>query len=72
MCFDNLWVIYLSPFINDQHWYMICPLWPLLLTWFNLNPSMDKSLDPQKSVGWNYLSITKLQRLHRLSLGMDK
>ena len=23
-------------------------------------------------MGWNYLSIPKLQRLHRLSLGMDK
>ena len=25
-----------------------------------------------KNVGWNYLSIPKLQRLHRWSLGMDK
>ena len=29
-------------------------------------------LHAQKSVGWNYLSIPKLQRLHRWSLGMDK
>ena len=46
--------------------------WPLLLTWFNFNPSMDKQLHAQNSVWWNYLSIPKLQRLHRWSLGMDK
>ena len=44
----------------------------LLLTWININPSMDKYSHAQKSVGWNYLSIPKLQRLHRWSLGMDK
>ena len=27
---------------------------------------------PLHTVGWNYLSIPKLQRLHRWSLGMDK
>ena len=47
-------------------------LWPLLLTWFNFNPSMDKLLHAQKSVGWNYLSIPKLQRLHCWNLGLDK
>ena len=45
---------------------------PLLITWFNFNPSMDKELHPLQRVGWNYLSIPKLQRLHRWSLGMDK
>ena len=50
----------------------IVVLWPLLLTWFNFNPIMDKSLHAQKSAGWNNLSIPKLQRLHRWSLGMDK
>ena len=34
----------------------------LLLTWFNLNPSMDKQLHPLLSVGWNYFSIPKLQQ----------
>ena len=45
---------------------------PLLLTWINFNHSMDKQLHTLKSVGWNYLSIPKLQRLQQLSLGMDK
>ena len=36
--------------------------WPLLLTWFNFNPSMDKESDAQESVEWNYLSIPKFQR----------
>ena len=30
---------------------------PLLLAWFNFNPSMDKWLCPLQSVGWNYLSL---------------
>ena len=46
-------------------------LWPFLLTWINLNPGMDKYLHPLWSVGWNDLSITKPQRLHRWILGMD-
>ena len=37
---------------------------------FNLN--MDKELHPSLSVGWNYLSIPKLQRCNRWSLRMDK
>ena len=32
---------------------------------------MDTYLHTWCSVGWNYLSIPKLQRLHRSSLGMD-
>ena len=40
---------------------------PLLQTWFNFNPSMDKQLHPWKSVGCNYLSIPKLQRFNRWS-----
>ena len=43
--------------------------WPLLLTWFNFNPSMDKLSHNQWTVVWNYLSIPKLQRLHRWSFG---
>ena len=31
----------------------------ILLTWFNVNPSMDKS-HAQQNVVWNYLSIPKL------------
>ena len=38
------------------------PLGPLLLTWINFNPSMDKQFRPSYSVGWNHLSIPKLQR----------
>ena len=34
--------------------------------------SMDKWLHPLLSMGWSYISIPKLQRLHRWSLGMDK
>ena len=49
-------------------WY----LGPLLLTWFNFNPSMHKYLHPVLRVGWSYLSIPKLQRCNRWSLGMDK
>ena len=44
--------------------YPVTLLWPLLLTWFNFNLSMDKQLQAQLSVGWNYL--------HHWSLGMDK
>ena len=33
---------------------------------------MDKQLHPLQCVGWNYLSIPKLQCLHRWSLGLDK
>ena len=46
--------------------------WPLLLTWFNFNPSSDKQSHAQLRVWWNYLSIPKLQRLHRWSVGIDK
>ena len=44
----------------------------LLLTWINFSPSMDDKSHAQKSVGWHYLSIPKLQRCNRWSLGMDK
>ena len=37
-----------------------------------LPASMDMYLHPLCCVGWNYLSIPKLQRLHRWSLGMDE
>ena len=38
----------------------------------DIYPSMDKYLHPLESMGWNYLPISQLQRLHRWSLGMDK
>ena len=41
------------------------------LTWFNFNPSMDKWLRAHLCVRLTYLSIPKLQRLHRWSLIMD-
>ena len=50
----------------------VCYLGPLSITWFNFNHRMDKLSHNLQSVGWNYLSIPKLQRLHRWSLGMDK
>ena len=33
---------------------------------------MDEKSQAQLNVGWNYLSIPKLQQLHCWSLGMDK
>ena len=51
---------------------MFTHMCPSLLTWFDFNPSMDKQLHPLQHVGWNFLFIPKLQRLHRWSLGMDK
>ena len=48
------------------------PVWwhqgPLLLKWINFNPSTDKYSHSHESVGWNSLSILKLQRLHRLGI----
>ena len=46
-------------------------LWPLLLTWMNFNPSMNRELHPLKCVGWNHLSIPWLQQCNRWSLGLD-
>ena len=46
--------------------------WPLSLTWFNFHPIMDKYSHVQLNVRWNYSSISKLQWLHRWSLGIDK
>ena len=36
------------------------------------DPSMDKWSHAQQSTGWSYLSIPKLQRCNRWSLGMEK
>ena len=47
-------------------------LGPFLLTWFNFNPSMDKETHPLWFMRWNYLSIHKLQRCNRWSLGLKK
>ena len=44
----------------------------LLLAWINFDPTKGKYSGLLWSVGWNYLSIPKLQRLHHISLGMDK
>ena len=41
--------------------------WPQ--TWINLDPSMDKYPHSLWHVGWNYLSIPKLQWFHHWSLG---
>ena len=45
---------------------------PLLLTWTNFNPSMDKQSYIQSNVEWNYMFIPKFQQCNRWSLGMDK
>ena len=44
----------------------------LLFTWINCVRSMNKYLHAQQSAEWNYLSISKVKRLQRWSLGMDK
>ena len=41
----------------------------LLITWMNFYPGMNKWLHNQYGVGWNYISIPKLQRQTR---GMEK
>ena len=46
-----------------------CELGPLLLTWISL---IQGWISHQQYVRWNYLSIPKLQRLHRWSLEIDK
>ena len=53
-------------------YYWNSPQGPLLLTWINFNPSMDKELHALLTVGWNYLSIPKLKQCNHRSLGMDK
>ena len=35
---NTVWNGIINPFANFNN----CALWPLLLTWFNFNPSMDK------------------------------
>ena len=48
--------------------YNSCNIWcPCLLTWFNLNPNMNKWSRALWSVWWNYASITKLQLCNRWS-----
>ena len=44
----------------------------LLFTWINCVRSMNKYLHAQQSAELNYLSISKVKRLQRWSLGMDK
>ena len=65
LCFVML--CYLVPNRNTQNTF----LWPLLLRWFNFNPSMDKQLHPFCSVWRNRLSIPNRQRCNRWTLGMD-
>ena len=48
------------------------PWGPFSKRWTNSYPSMDKYLPAQKNVSWNYLSIPKLHKGNRWSLGMDK
>ena len=66
-------LLVLKPSYVSEHWdtckqeihamNVLGVMWvqgPLLLTWFNFNPSMDKYLHSLWYVGWNYLSIPKL------------
>ena len=46
-----------DPYIRDHGSF--------LLTYIYFNPSMENQLHLSKTVGWNYLSIPKLQRLDR-------
>ena len=43
-----------------QQWRIFSLLWPLLLTWLNFNPSMDKYFHPTHYNGCNYLSMLGL------------
>ena len=69
-----------SPLLPFAWSHKLCLLWknkrvlpycvvihlrPVLLIWFDFNPSMDIWVHAQQSVGWNNLSTTKLQRLHQ-------
>ena len=63
--FGKTWCISITGFQMQNYLTPNQTLAPLLLTWFNFNPSW-------KSVGWSYLFIPKLQRLHFWSLGLDK
>ena len=41
------------------------------LTWINFDPSIDKENQAHESVGWNYLSIRKLERCNYRSFGIE-
>ena len=53
-------------------WAIFLHLGPLLLPWFNFDPSITKYSHAKYRVGWKYLSISKRHRMHRWSLGMGK
>ena len=67
LMYSGLFVLFLVCFVEYHFPYYACMrlpkiliaahMEPLLLTWNNLNPSMDKKLHPLQNVGWNYLSI---------------
>ena len=44
----------------------------LLLTWIDLNPSLDKQSYQLYNVEWNRIYIHRLQRLYRWTLGIDE
>ena len=56
--FDTNGIMQLSKSVGLQ--------WSLWWTWFNFNLSMDMWSYAQLSVGWNYLSIPKLQRCKKI------
>ena len=65
-------VLKLSHISKMGPWMSVCIPWPLLLTWFNFNPSMIKYLHPLNCMGWNCLSIPNPQRCNRWSLEVVK
>ena len=68
----------LSERYNNEHFAAIAENWDVvenaigiivfrtpLLTRIHLKPSKDRKSQGQQNMGWNFLSIPKLQRLHR-------
>ena len=55
--------------MHDTHEHYKDQLEPILLTWINSYPSMDKYLHQLQNMEWNYPHINKLQWCNRLSLG---
>ena len=61
-------IIWTMLMLRSYHVYIRAPFTNMI----NFNSCMDNWSHPLYSVGWNYLSIPKLQRCNRWSLGMDK
>ena len=62
------WPCTLGHTVSMSQLYPANTLEPLLQSWTRFNPSMDKQLHPLYNVGWNNLSIPKLQQCDCWSL----